>query len=582
MATAGAASGICRLCHRPGPTRPVVFRQNIGVILVRLTRRVEGPLCRGCIESSFSDMTLTTFFAGWWSLTSLFVTPFILVSNIAEYLDASRSRELQGVPSSRRGRTAIITIVAALVAAVIAGLSLVAVFAWLVTSTPSTPRRDDGRSHAGVGGLREAEGKIVAYQGQSSFGNSGQAERYAAGLAEKMALARSIAFTGGRRENAASLTEGRFLTYCELREGKVCFIVHVPELRNYSPSAREALAKMAWALAQQTVESRPDAGTLRLGVGLRGVLLYGVVMTGPARGGTQPPWSDDPAPLPEFFVGPLVAAPSAEPTAAPTPPVPEPTPTPSLPFPERLKRDIEAIGLSEPEPRHAAESDLESLGLVAVPALLKTARDPARPVEARATAMHLLGKSGSPEAVPALLRCLEDRGAGHAAGEGLRYVKDAETSVLPLLARGIRKRCTRRIEVGTPASVYCWNAVNTLGAFKAAAAFAVPVLLEVMAAQESGLGLQTTAITAAGKIGPAARDAVPYMILGLKHADSYVNRSRSRLWSASGPTRLPPYRRWRSSAVRIPSTTIPSGSRRRSRASATRQRHGPEGYRSIE
>src|SRR6185295_7327928 len=126
------------------------------------------------------------------------------------------------------------------------------------------------------------------------------------------------------------------------------------------------------------------------------------------------------------------------------PPVAEPTPP--LPLSERVKRDIETIGLAEFEPRQAAAKDLESLGLAAVPALLKTAQDPKKNVEARATSMHLLGKSGSGEAVPVLLRCLEDQGAGHAAGEGLRSVKDAERTVLPLLARGIERRCVRPVE----------------------------------------------------------------------------------------------------------------------------------------
>ena len=149
--------------------------------------------------------------------------------------------------------------------------------------------------------------------------------------------------------------------------------------------------------------------------------------------------------------------------------------------------------------------------------------------------MYLLGKSGSGEAVPVLLRCLEDRGAGHAAGGGLRSVKDAERTVLPLLARGIEGRCVRPVESETPASACCWNALNTLGAFKTAAGFATPVVLKVLAAQPPGLGLHTTAITTAGNIGPAAKDAVPFMIAGLGHSDSYVRQESIRALGGIGP-----------------------------------------------
>lgn len=101
-----------------------------------------------------------------------------------------------------------------------------------------------------------------------------------------------------------SLSKGEFLTYVEVRQGKVCFLAHVPELRHYDAGARDALAKMAWAVAVQTVESRPDASRLQLAVGLRGTLLYGAVMLGTGRG-TTPMATDDPTPLEAFFAGPL-------------------------------------------------------------------------------------------------------------------------------------------------------------------------------------------------------------------------------------------------------------------------------------
>jgi hypothetical protein len=532
MAMPAAPLGICRLCHRRGPTRPVIFRQNVGVILLRFAKKVEGPLCRRCIESTFSDMTLITFFAGWWGIVSIVVTPFLLVSNIVEYTSAIRSPELRNAPSSGKGSKAIAAMVAVAALAVLAVSALVVGLALLVGSAPSGSRRAGA---AAAAGLREAEAKILVHGGQAAHGNTPDAQRYAAAYSERMALVRGITFTGGRGENAPSLTEGRFLTYCELRQGKICFLVHVPELRSYAANAREALARIAWTLAQQTVESRSDAATLRLGVGLRGLLLYGVVMTGTAQG-PMPPVRDVHTPLEAFFTGPLAPSEDAGRLAdwtAPTPPTAEPTPP--LPLQERLKRDIEAIGLSDSDPRLAAARDLERLGLEAVPALLNAAQDQAKNVEARATSMHLLGRSGSPEAIPALLRCLEDPGAGHAAGEGLRHVKDAETSVLPRLANGIEKRCVRPVEGGTPAGAYCWNALNTLGAFKTAAGFAAPVVLKVLAAQPPGLGLHTTAITAAGSIGPAAKDAVPFMITGLKHPDSYVKQESIRALERIGP-----------------------------------------------
>jgi HEAT repeat protein len=51
--------------------------------------------------------------------------------------------------------------------------------------------------------------------------------------------------------------------------------------------------------------------------------------------------------------------------------------------------------------------------------------------------------------------------------------------------------------------------------------------------------LHTTAITAAGNIGPAAKDAVPFMIAGLRHSDSYVKQESIRALGRMGPAAAP-------------------------------------------
>lgn len=113
-------------------------------------------------------------------------------------------------------------------------------------------------------------------------------------------------------------------------------------------------------------------------------------------------------------------------------------------------------------------------------------------------------------------------------------MKDAETSVLPLLARGIEKRCTRPVKSDTPAEAFCRNGLRALGEFKVAAGSAVPVLLSVLRGHPPG-GLHTDAITAAGKIGPSAKAAVPFMMAGLLNPDTYVRQESIRALELIGP-----------------------------------------------
>ena len=75
----------CHVCGVRADTRRVTLQQNIGALVVRFPRRLEGELCRNCIDSYFWKYTLTTFFLGWWGVISFIMTPIFLIENIATF-----------------------------------------------------------------------------------------------------------------------------------------------------------------------------------------------------------------------------------------------------------------------------------------------------------------------------------------------------------------------------------------------------------------------------------------------------------------------------------------------------------------
>lgn len=151
-----ASTGTCQLCRRPVPTRAVVFRQNIGVVLLRLSKKIEGPLCWNCIDSTFCETTLTTLVAGWWGLKSFFVTPFVLVSNVAEYVEACRSPDLRD-PSPPRPSAKARVAVGAVAAVGLAGTVTLVSILQLFDSSPRSARSQPAST--GAAGLRDAEKK---------------------------------------------------------------------------------------------------------------------------------------------------------------------------------------------------------------------------------------------------------------------------------------------------------------------------------------------------------------------------------------------------------------------------------------
>jgi hypothetical protein len=77
---------ICQLCGVQAATRHVVFYQNIGALIMRFHKSIEGELCKTCIHEQFWMFTLVNVTLGWWGIISLIVTPFFIINNVARYL----------------------------------------------------------------------------------------------------------------------------------------------------------------------------------------------------------------------------------------------------------------------------------------------------------------------------------------------------------------------------------------------------------------------------------------------------------------------------------------------------------------
>jgi hypothetical protein len=124
---------------------------------------------------------------------------------------------------------------------------------------------------------------------------------------------------------------------------------------------------------------------------------------------------------------------------------------------------------------------------------------------------------------------------GGSAGEGVRYYEGAVQLILPQLVRDIERRCVKPRKSDTRWQEYCFHALPTLGGFKGAAAFATPTVLRLIRNHTTREGsTRTAAIGVAGQIGPAGREAVPYMIADLEDRDTYVVQESIHALSAMG------------------------------------------------
>jgi hypothetical protein len=94
------ASGfICQGCGIEAPTKRLAYYQNIGALVMRFHKRIDGNLCKRCSHRYFWKFTPTTLVLGWWGTISLIVTPFFILNNIGRYLT---SLTMPAVPPDAR------------------------------------------------------------------------------------------------------------------------------------------------------------------------------------------------------------------------------------------------------------------------------------------------------------------------------------------------------------------------------------------------------------------------------------------------------------------------------------------------
>jgi len=191
-----------------------------------------------------------------------------------------------------RGQKAVMSPVLKIVLALAGGLFLICagVFGFALMqgfsegfqAAQERARKAPPGSSDGEAAFRAANMQITARgsDGKSAWGNTEEARQLAADFSTRIRALREVYFTKRKKEPIVSLSDGEFLTYCHL-DGRACvFLVHVPDLRKFTPGAKAGLADLAWATAQDVVRSNLHDPPPRLAIGTRGVMLYGHVLIG--------------------------------------------------------------------------------------------------------------------------------------------------------------------------------------------------------------------------------------------------------------------------------------------------------------
>ena len=77
---------ICQACGVEAPTKYVAFHQNIGLLIMRFSKSVEGDLCKSCVHKYFWQLTGTNLVLGWWGVISFVLNCCFILNNVGRYI----------------------------------------------------------------------------------------------------------------------------------------------------------------------------------------------------------------------------------------------------------------------------------------------------------------------------------------------------------------------------------------------------------------------------------------------------------------------------------------------------------------
>jgi hypothetical protein len=78
--------GMCEQCGRDAKVQHVSFAYNVGLLVMRFHKTIQGALCKSCASSTGWKYFLVSFFFGWWGVISFFFNFVCLATNVSNLL----------------------------------------------------------------------------------------------------------------------------------------------------------------------------------------------------------------------------------------------------------------------------------------------------------------------------------------------------------------------------------------------------------------------------------------------------------------------------------------------------------------
>lgn len=157
----------------------------------------------------------------------------------------------------------------------IAGLSCaaiaIAIIAVRIITTDTTTTNP-----APLSKLDSISSRLSQSASSTAYGNTNKAKEIAAMMEERLRLYDGMMF-GNKNTGKGT---AKYVVHCEQHEKTCAFLIFVPNYRKFDNNAETSISEFAWQSATELLESNNTAPDTALCVALKGMVLFGSVMTG--------------------------------------------------------------------------------------------------------------------------------------------------------------------------------------------------------------------------------------------------------------------------------------------------------------
>ena len=147
--------------------------------------------------------------------------------------------------------------------------------------------------------LEAAKSNVKAARKVTGYGNTLEAKALAESVAQQMQMMHDVTIVAEK----GNKTSDQYVVHCEIHEKTCAFLIFVPDYRKFDDETKKIMSELGWSVAQETaVENAAlKAAGAELCVGMKGLMVFGSIMTGGITDESPKTTSGDESDFERFF-----------------------------------------------------------------------------------------------------------------------------------------------------------------------------------------------------------------------------------------------------------------------------------------